>query len=72
MNVHNQPVLPLEFEWFFPIWGSPTEVDYRTFNSMQELEAIVNINLTLFRIIAGEVENAVLEGIREIDENNTI
>jgi len=70
INAHIQPVLPLEFEWFFPIWNGATIIDYRTFNSFQELEAVVNINLTLFKIIADEIENAVLEGIREIDANN--
>lgn len=63
LNYDNEQALLLKFEWLLPIRKAPLWSDYQRFYSMRELEALVNISLQFYRLLAPEFEHAVQAGL---------
>jgi hypothetical protein len=60
LTMENQHNLFLRFMFFFPIEkGLHHWTTYRRFYNLKELEAVININVTLYEILMNEFENAL-------------
>lgn len=63
LSIDNPEALVLRYEWFLPIRKAPLWSDYSTFYSLCELEALLNIHLALYQIVAFDIEDAIRSGL---------
>jgi hypothetical protein len=58
LSADSSQALLLKFEWFLPIHKSAIRSDYNRFYTLEQLDALVNIHMTFYRVLQSEFEDA--------------